>query len=151
MRGVGVNGKRGRLAGKFIGPFGALINPALDDFHLRFAKRSAGRHLLAEIRADQAMVEATSVGVARSDVGLCAATKRVGAAIQPQAVHLELGTVTADAVGVEDRLDVALKIDFAWRLSGADDGNDKARRKRDAGQEAHARLDSTLESARPGP
>ncbi len=123
LGGVGVRGRRGRLAGQFIGPFGALINPALDDLYLGFAERPARRHLLAEMGADQAMVEAAAIGVARPDVGLRAAAKRVGTAVQPQAVHLEFGTVTADAVGLEDRLDVALVVDLAGWLPGVDDGS----------------------------
>ena len=45
----------------------------------------------------------------------------IGAAIEPQAVHLLVRAVATDAVIAEDRLHVALEIDLGRKLSGRHD------------------------------
>ena len=106
---------RGCLAGRAVGPLGALINPALDDVDLGGREPAFERHLTPEPRADQAQVETAGFRGTRRDDRDGAADERVTTPVQPVAVRLFLGTVALVAVLAEDGLDVALKIYAVFR------------------------------------
>ena len=56
--------RRRRIAGRRIGPLRALIDPVLDRGDLGVGDRAVFRHLLAELRADQAQVKLARFGAA---------------------------------------------------------------------------------------
>ena len=85
---------------------------------LLVAERPRRRHLRAERRADQAVIQTAAACIAGTDVRLTSAAHGVRAPIEPQAAVLLRGTVTADAVLAENRLNVALEIDAGRRLGG---------------------------------
>ena len=82
------------------------------------AERPRRRHLRAERGADQAVIQTAAVCIAGTDVRLTSAAHGVRAPIEPKAAELLRGTVTADAVLAENRLNVALEIDAGRRLGG---------------------------------
>ena len=84
----------GDLPGQLVGPFRALIDPLLDGLDLpRLSAGPGRRHPLPELGVDQPVIEPASVGVTRPDVRLRPAAQGVGAAIEPQPVHLQFGAV----------------------------------------------------------
>ena len=114
-RRVRVRGGRGDFPGQLVGPFRALIDPFLDGLDLRVFQRAGRRHPLPELGVDQSVIEPASVGVTRPDVRLRPAAQGVGAAIEPQPVHLQFGAVTAHTVLLQDRLHVTSEIGLARR------------------------------------
>src|SRR5262249_13168590 len=106
---------------RLVGPFGAFVDPLLERRDVLRRQRTGRRHLDAELRADETLIEAAAFGVAGADIGLRAAAHRVGTPIETEAVHLLLGTVAAQAMLAEDRLHVAAEVDLASGL-GAQKG-----------------------------
>ena len=70
------------------------------------------------MRADQLLIQPAAVGVTRTDHRDRAATHRVLATIQPEAVLLFLRPVAGETVLPEDRQDLGREIDLLGRLLG---------------------------------
>ena len=68
------------------------------------------------VGADQPVIEAAALRVARPDVRLAAAAHRVSAAIQAETAQLLSGAMAADAMLAENGLNIALEIDRAHWL-----------------------------------
>ena len=115
---VGIDGERRCFSRHGVGPHRSLVNPALDDLDLLVAERPCRRHLRTERGADQAVKQTAAARVAGTDVRLTSAAQGVRPPIEPQAAELLRGTVTADAMLTENRLNVALEIDAGGRLAG---------------------------------
>ena len=115
-RGCGVRWRNGRFTGNVIGPLGALVDPRLDDVDLLRAQRSGRRHAQPELVSDQPLVQPAAGAVSRPDHGNRAASHGVAPPVQPEAVHLLSRPMAADAVGFEDRLNVATEVNLARTL-----------------------------------
>jgi hypothetical protein len=104
-----------------VGPLGALINPPLDEGDLLSGKSASWRHLLTKGVTDQALVQFAALAVARTDDDTRAAAKGISASIKAKPVHLLRGTMTANAVLPQKRLNVTRKVNSVWNLRGERD------------------------------
>ena len=110
-----IDWRRRDVAGRFIGPLRALIDPRLDDGDLFFRQRPGRRHLDAKCIADQPLIHAAAFAIAWPDHRKCAAAHRIAPPIEAEAVHLLRGTVAADAALPEDWLHIAHELDPCGR------------------------------------
>ncbi len=123
--GVTVDMKSRRDTREGVWPFGALVDPGFHDRDLIGGEWTRRRHLRTERRANQSVVQPAAIRVAGPDVRLPAASHRIGAPIEPEPVHLLIGTVTAVAVVAKDRLNVATEVHARGDLRGRPHQDDR--------------------------
>src|SRR5262249_25026538 len=113
-------GDRGRVAGKRIRPFSAVIDPSLDDLNLFRPERPGRGHLWTELGAADLYVENAGAAVAGMDHAWSSrsAAQRVAASIEAQAGLVDVSAVAADTMLAENRLNIASEIDPVGRLRG---------------------------------
>src|SRR5262249_12528632 len=81
------------------------------------------------LHPNQPVIQLAAVGVARPDHRLRSTAHRVGAPVEPQAVHLLVGTVTLIAMVTEDRLNVTPEVHTRRNLG--DEASGRKRREED--------------------
>ena len=105
-----INRKGRRLACQRVGPVGALIDPGLDCCDLGGRERTCRRHLRTEPRADQAVIQTAAIRVAGADIRLSATAQRIAAPVEPEPIHLLIGTVAAVTVLPKDGLYITAEL-----------------------------------------
>src|SRR4029453_14195577 len=98
--------------------FRPLIDPCFEGGDLFRAQRPSGRHLRSGRFAGQPEIEPAEVAVPRLDHQKGAPSHGGTAAVETEAVHLLYRPVTANAVLLQQRLNVTNEIDFAGILGG---------------------------------
>ena len=113
------------MPARLVGPLDALIDPGLDDGDFGGGQRTGRGHAGAGSRLDEPPIQQRPLRVARADHRLAAASQRIRAPIQPEPVHLLLGTVARVAPVAEDGLHIPAEVHrgagcWAWAANGND-------------------------------
>src|SRR5260370_27786455 len=93
-----------------------MIDPDFEYVDLLLMQRPRRRHLLSELVSDQPAIEFTSLAIAPQDYGSGAAPHRIAPPVQPKVIHLLRRSVAANAVCLQQRLNVATEINLGGNL-----------------------------------
>lgn len=110
LQGQRVGRRQVRFVGELVGPVCAGVDPTAHRVYFLVGQHFFRRHLLAELRIDQAAIEAARLAVARADDVADLALECAAASVETVAVALLVGPVALVAVLLEQRLDVTREI-----------------------------------------
>src|SRR4029079_6452430 len=114
---VGVERHERRFTRCGVGPLGAFVDPPADEVDLGSVHVAFDGHLPAELRANEAEVQAARLGAAWCDHDRGTAAHRVASPIQAEPVLLLRRAVAAITALTKDGLNVAWKIHALWSAS----------------------------------